>query len=144
MPKKFKLFFDSSALLSGLNSPTGGAGIILSAFLAGEFFICISNQVIEEVQRNIQSKFPLLKDQLLNFLLARPKIIKQPSLKEIRKVYKLIKSEDAPILAAAIKSKSDFLITWDKKHFLKKEVLLSVSFIICTPEEFLQKYWKRK
>jgi len=144
MPKKFRIFLDSSALISGLNSPTGGAGIIISAFLAGEFSIYISNQVIEEVQQVIQSKFPLLKDPFLNFLLARPKIVKNPTLKEIRYAYKLIHSEDAPILAAALKSKPDFLITWDTKHFLKKEVVSNVPFTICTPKEFIQKYWKRK
>lgn len=144
MPKKFKLFFDSSALISGFNSPTGGAGIIISAFLAGEFFIYISEQVIEEVQQSIQTKFPLLKEQFLIFLLAGPKIVKQPSLNEIRKAYQLIHSEDAPVLAAAIKSKPDFLITWDTKHFLKKEVVSNVPFIISTPKEFIQKYWKRK
>jgi predicted nucleic acid-binding protein len=143
MPKKFKLFLDSSALISGLNRPTGGAGIIISGFLSGLFFIYISDQVIEEVQRNIQTKFPLLKDRFLAFLLARPKIVKQPSLNEIRKAYELIRTEDAPILAAAIKSKSDFLITWDTKHFLKKDVISNVSFIICTPKEFIQKYWKK-
>jgi predicted nucleic acid-binding protein len=143
MPKKLKLFLDSSALISGLNRPTGGAGIIISGFLSGLFFIYISDQVIEEVQRNIQTKFPLLKDRFLAFLLARPKIVKQPSLNEIRKAYELIRTEDAPILAAAIKSKSDFLITWDTKHFLKKDVISNVSFIICTPKEFIQKYWKK-
>ncbi len=144
MPKKFKIFLDSSALISGLNSPIGGAGIIISAFLAGEFFIYLSPQVIEEVQRNIQSKFPLLKDRFLNFLLAQPKIVKEPTLKEIRNAYKLIQSEDAPILAAAIKCHPDFLITWDKKDFLKKEVISNVPFTICTPKEFIQKYWRRK
>ncbi|MFQ6050041.1 MAG: putative toxin-antitoxin system toxin component, PIN family [Candidatus Paceibacterales bacterium] len=143
MPKKFKLFFDSSALLSGLNSPSGAAGIIISAFLAGEFFIYISDQVIEEIQRNIKTKFPLLRDSFLSFLLSRPKIVKQSSLKEIKKAHKLIHSEDAPILAAAIKSKPDFLITWDIKHFLKNEVVSNVSFIICTPKNFVQKYWKK-
>lgn len=126
-----------------LNSPTGGAGIIISAFLAGEFFISISDQVIEEVQGNIQTKFPLLRDRFLSFLLGKPKIILKPSLKEIRKAENLIHSEDAPILAAAIRAKPDFLITWDKKDFLKKEVISNVSFIICTPKEFIQKYWKR-
>ena len=144
MPKKFKLFLDSSALISGLNSPTGAAGLIISAFLAGEFFVYISDQVIEEVQRNIQIKFPLLQKRLLNFLLTKPKVVKQPSLKEIRQAYKLILSDDAPILAAAIKAKPNFLITWDKKHFLKKEVIFNVCFVICTPQEFLQRYWKRK
>ncbi|MBU4481122.1 hypothetical protein KKH59_02285 [Patescibacteria group bacterium] len=57
MPKKYKLFIDSSALIAGLNSPTGGAGIILSGYLSGDFFVYISEQVIEEVQKNIQLKF---------------------------------------------------------------------------------------
>jgi len=144
MPKKYKLFVDSSALLSGLNSPVGAAGMILSACVAGDFFIYISDQVIEEVQRNIQIKFPLLKERFLSFLLTKPKIIKEPNLEEIRKAYKLIRSDDAPILAAAIRAKPDFLITWDIKHFLKKEVLLNVPFIVCTPKKFIQKYWKRK
>lgn len=144
MPVKFKIFLDSSALISGLNSPTGAAGLIISAFLAGDFFIYISEQVIEEVQRNIKIKFPLLQEKFLSFLLAKPKIVKQPPLNEIRKAYKLIHSEDAPILATAIKSKPHFLITWDIKHFLKREVLTNISFIICTPKEFIQKYWKEK
>lgn len=59
----------------------------------------------------------------------KPEIIKQPSLKEIREAYKLINSEDAPILAAAIKAKPDFLITWDIKDFLKKEVVSNVSLL---------------
>lgn len=144
MPKKFKIFLDSSALISGLNSPTGAAGIILSVFQVGDFFIYISNQVFEEVHRNIQIKFPLLKERFLAFLMAKPIFVPNPSLKEIKKAESLIHSEDAPILAAAIKSKPDFLITWDKKHFLKEKVISNVSFTICTPEEFLQKYWKRK
>ena len=66
-----------------------------------------------------------------------------PEIGEIRKAYKLIHTEDAPILAAAIKSKPDFLVTWDKKHFLKKEIMLKTPFTICTPQEFVQKHWKR-
>lgn len=143
MPKKFKIFLDSSALISGLNSPNGAAGLIISAFLAGEFFIFISEQIVEEVERNVQTKFPLLREQFLSFLLTQPKIIKQPSPAKIRKAYKLIQTEDAPILAAALKSKPDFLITWDKKHFLKKEILLNAPFIVCTPQDFLQKYWRK-
>lgn len=142
MQKRYSIFLDSSALISGLNSPTGGAGIIISAFLAGEFLVYISDQVVEEVERAVQTKFPLLEERFLNFLLARPKIIGNPTLKEVRQAYKLIQSADAPILAAAIKAKPDFLITWDKRDFLKREILVHMTFIICTPKDFIQKYWK--
>lgn len=126
-----------------MNSPSGGAGIIISAFLAGEIFIFVSEQVIEEVQRNIASKFPLLKEPCLNFLLAQPIIVNQPSLSAIKKAYQMIHNNDVPILAAAIKARPDFLITWNTKHFLKEEILQNVPLVICTPKEFLQKYWHR-
>ena len=144
MRRRYKLFFDSSALISGLNSPSGAAGIILGAGVTGEFFVYVSEQVLEEVRRNIQKKFPLLEDRFLAFMLTHPKIVKQPLLKEIRKAHQLILSEDAPILAAAIEAKPDFLITWDKKDFLKREVISNTSFIVCTPKEFIQKHWSRK
>ncbi|PIP22887.1 MAG: hypothetical protein COZ91_03245 [Candidatus Nealsonbacteria bacterium CG_4_8_14_3_um_filter_39_7] len=143
MPKKFKIFLDSSALISGLNSPTGAAGIILSAYISGEFLIYVSDQVLEEVSRNIELKFPLLKESFLNFLLSQPRIIDNPSIKEIGKAHELILTEDAPILVVAMKLNPDFLITWDKKHFLKKEVLLGASFTICTPKDFIQTHWKK-
>lgn len=141
MPKKCKIFLDSSALISGLNSPTGGAGIIISAFLAGEVFICVSKQVIEEVQRNIYSKFPLLQESFFNFLLAQPNVISNPSIQEIQKAHQLIQTNDAPILAATIKAKPDYLITWNTKHFLRQAVIQNTSFVICTPKEFLQEHW---
>jgi predicted nucleic acid-binding protein len=45
-------------------------------------------------------------------------ITKKLTAKEIKSAYRIINSEDAPILAGAIKGKVDFLITLDKK-FLK-------------------------
>jgi len=79
----------------------------------------------------------------LNFLLSQPRIIDNPSIKEIGKAHELILTEDAPILVVAMKLNPDFLITWDKKHFLKKEVLLGASFTICTPKDFIQTHWKK-
>ena len=141
MPKKLKIFLDSSALISDLNSPNGGSGIIISAFLANKISVIISGQVIDEVQKNITEKFPLLRESFLGFLISQPIIAPQPTLKEIVKVYQIIQTNDAPILTAAIKAKPDFLITLDTKHFFKKEVLESVSFTICSPKDFLQKHW---
>lgn len=142
MPKKLRVFLDSSVLISGLNSPSGGSGVIISAFLAGKISVVISSQVVDEVQENIIKKFPLLQESFLGFLISQPIIIPQLILKEIAKAYQIIRTNDAPILAASIKANPDFLITLDIKHFLKKEVTESVSFTICSPKDFLQKYWK--
>lgn len=42
-----------------------------------------------------------------------------------------------PVLASAIKCSADFLVTGDKKYFLKAEVKRRHLFRILTPSEFL-------
>jgi len=53
MPKKLRVFIDTSALLAGLNSPNGAAGVILAACSSHRIMPVISRQVIEEAERNI-------------------------------------------------------------------------------------------
>ena len=128
MPKKFKVFIDTSVLLSGLNSPRGASGIILSASVLQKITPIISEQVIEESERNITKKFPLLQSSFEAFFLIPPFIAKNPTLKEVRNAHTILPTTDAPILASAIKTNPDFLITLDKNHFLQKEVLKKYLF----------------
>ena len=72
MPKRLRVFVDTSALLAGLNSPHGAAGTILAACFSHDLIPVISPQVIEEAERNIPLKFPLLADAWANFLLIPP------------------------------------------------------------------------
>ncbi len=50
MPQKLRVFVDTSALLAGLNSPNGAAGIILAACFSRDIVSVISPQVIEEAE----------------------------------------------------------------------------------------------
>lgn len=60
-PKPTKLFLDTSALLSGLNSPLGASGFILAVFKLQKVSIVISPEVILECGRVMRSKFPSLQ-----------------------------------------------------------------------------------
>jgi putative PIN family toxin of toxin-antitoxin system len=137
--KLSRVFLDTSVLLSGLNSPFGASAFILSLFKLKELIIVISPEVILEAEKVIETKFPLLKIPFLDFLSSRPTITKKLTAKEIKSAYKIINSEDAPILAGAIKGKVDFLITLDK-NFLKliKPFEKRIGFKILTPKEFLE------
>ncbi len=53
MEKRLRVFVDTSALLAGLNPPSGVAGTILSACFSKRLIPVISRQVIEEAERNI-------------------------------------------------------------------------------------------
>jgi putative PIN family toxin of toxin-antitoxin system len=137
--KLFKLFLDTSVLLSGLNSPFGASAFILALFKLKKLIIVISPEVILEAEKVIETKFPLLKIPFLDFLSSGPMITKKLTAKEIKPAYRIINSEDAPILAGAIKGKVDFLITLDKK-FLKtiKPFEKKIGFKVFTPKEFLE------
>ena len=140
MPKRLSVFIDTSALLAGLNSPHGAAGTILAACFSQDFVPVISRQIIEEAERNIPLKFPLLADAWASFLLIPPEITASPTLHEIKKAYKLLPTSDAPILASALKAKPDALVTWNTRDFLRKEVIAAVPFPILIPQQFLKRF----
>ncbi len=143
MPRALKVFLDTSALLSGLNSPTGAAGVILAACFSKNLIPIISPQVIEEAERNIPTKFPKLINSWQSFLMIPPLVTSKPTLKEIERAYKILPTSDASILASAIKVKPDILITWDVKDFLREDVKKVVPFPILLPGDFIEAYLKQ-
>lgn len=138
-PKQFKIFFDTSALLAGLNSPFGASGFIISLFKLKKIDIIISPEVIEETELVIQRKLPLLKTAFLDFLLSGPTITNKLVGHELRSAYKIINTEDTPILAGAIKARANFLITLDKK-FKEEADKRKIKVKIVFPAEFLQQH----
>ena len=140
MQKKSRVFLDTSALLAGLNSPTGASGVILAACISRDIIPIISPQIIEEAERNIGSKFPALRDAWHSFLLIPPRVTMEPSLGEVKAAYELLPTNDAPILASAIGARPDALVTWNTRHFLRSRVTDSVDFPILTPGDFLKNF----
>jgi predicted nucleic acid-binding protein len=143
MPKKLRVFLDTSAILAGLNSPTGAAGVVIASCLSHDLNAIISPQVIEEAERNIHEKFLDLSAGWASFLLIPPKITRQPTLRDIKKARHLLPTSDAPILASAIKTKPDAFITWNTRDFLREDVVRNVTFPILRPGEFLNTMWRK-
>ena len=143
MRKKYKILLDTSALLSGLNSPNGASALILSLFQIGNIEVRISAHIVIEARAVIKRKFPLLKDSFTNFLLHSPRNIKKFSNAEIHRALHLINTEDTPILALALKTKPDFVITLDKRfEMLLKEILHETKedFQVMNPGKFIEWY----
>ena len=140
MPKKLRVFLDTSAILAGLNSPSGAAGVILAACFAKQIIPIISPQIIEEANRNIFLKFPLLTSPWQSFLLLPPKVTLDSTLKQIKLAYNILPTSDAPILASAIAARPAALVTWNTKHFLREAVTSYVHFPVLTPGDFLHKF----
>jgi predicted nucleic acid-binding protein len=139
---RLKVFLDTSALIAGIASSTGSAREILRLAELELIEIEMSRQVIVEADRNIETKLPDMLYEYREFIkLLAPLLVDDPSRNDIKKYLDLIDPDDAPILAATKLSGVDFLITWDKKHFLKKDIKPVADMKICSPGEFL-KYFR--
>lgn len=114
------VFVDSSVLFSAVNSPTGGSSKL---FTLKNIRLITSNVVLTETERNVRKK---LLDYHLNrffMLVEKIQIITQlANTQLIKKARKVIAQKDSVILAQSKKSKADFLVTLDRKHFLTNSV----------------------
>ncbi len=133
-----QIFADSSVLIAGAVSGTGASRAILTLAEIGLFKLLISEQVLEERQRNILKKIPkalpIFREIITNI---KPEILANPSTKESSLYYDIIEPKDAPILAAALKAKVDRILSLNTKDFTR-EVADKTGIIIQTPSEFIQ------
>lgn len=134
-----KLFLDSSVLFTAVNSPIGASAKL---FTLKNTQLIVSQLVLTEVERNVRKK--LLDYHLKRFFVLADKLkIINLSINYslAKKAGKIIVKKDVFILCQAKQSKADYLITLDKKHFLKEEVRQFIRpTLILTPKEFLKRY----
>lgn len=135
---KLRVFLDSNVLFSGLYSADGPAGVILRCFVEGKLRVVISQQVLEEVVRTIKEKLPealpALKKLMVNI---PPEVVGDRPSEEVARWAEIIHIEDAGILASAVASQPDYLITGDK-HFFRNSIIAEKSGLhIITPAQFI-------
>ncbi|MBI2431025.1 MAG: putative toxin-antitoxin system toxin component, PIN family [Candidatus Levybacteria bacterium] len=138
--KVSKIFIDSSVLIAASISPKGSARDLILSSIRGEYEIIISDLVIEETRRNLGEKAPEALPALQLFLESlNPEVIK-PSKSLVTKAAKIIDLKDAPIVAAAISSKADYLVSFDRKHLLyhKRELKEDFELKVVTPDEMIK------
>jgi predicted nucleic acid-binding protein len=137
-PEGWRVFIDTSALAAGIASSKGAAREVLRMAEAGIIELLVSEQVVVELDRVFAAKFGHLADEHRRYLSRlAPEMVEDPSLAEVRRLAAVIDPGDAGILAAAAQAKADWLLTWDKKHFLNSRVKTAVSCRVADPGEFL-------
>jgi predicted nucleic acid-binding protein len=103
----------------------------------------VSRQVLIEADRNFAAKFPQLVGRFRQFMQnLAPLMIEDPTPESMEKAATVVDRKDAPILAAAEKANVDFLITFDKRHFLNPKTRQKVMLKVVSPIEFLQSFEK--
>jgi predicted nucleic acid-binding protein len=117
---KVNIFLDSSALLAGVLSTSGGAHVLLMFGEDETILLTVSEWVVRESEEVLKRKSPknikALRDSLIT---SRLQIVPDPLEAEIQANSYLVEDrDDVPVLLAAIKAKVDYLATHDHKHFL--------------------------
>lgn len=137
-----KAFLDTNALIAGIASAKGAARAVLQLAETGLIEVIVSKQVIVEADRNIEDKLPEMLSEYREFIkFLAPVLVDDPPQGKIKRFLTVINPDDAPILAAAVNADADFLITWNRKHFIGKNIPIHSSLKIVTPGEFL-KYFR--
>jgi len=138
-----KVFLDSSVLVAASASKTGASAFVLGYCRRKKVLGYTSLDALGEAKKNVVLKLEPLSQNRFAFFLKHANIllVEDPSVEETAKCEKVINAKDAPILAAAVKSPASFLLTLDRKHFLKPEVMaFAKSLEILTPGEFVTNY----
>lgn len=137
--QRIKVFIDTSVLIAGVASVSGASATVLDLCEAESIQMVISRQVLVEADRNFSAKLPGLVTQFRQFMRnLAPLMAEDPPATAVERTAALIAQKDAAILAAALEAKVDYLITLDKKHFLKHKVKENIPLEVCTPADFLR------
>lgn len=136
--RRFKVFLDSNVIISGLFSDKGSPRIILDLLSLGLPVISgvTGEYNIIEIERNLSKKMPDVLPVYRKYLkLLKLEIVPLPLSADVNKLSGHTSDKDRPVLASAINGKVDFLVTGDKKGFLKLKG--NYPFRILSPSEFL-------
>jgi predicted nucleic acid-binding protein len=111
------LFFDSSCLIAGAGSPTGGSSLLLAICARGFLPGTVSHAVLAEAEGNILSNLPphaltRYQREILRIPLTVAPI---PSPAERKAAAPITGEKDAHVLASALHVGADYLITLDKR-----------------------------
>jgi putative PIN family toxin of toxin-antitoxin system len=136
------IFLDSSVWIAAILSERGGSAEVIRQIINKKFQIVSSLDVFEEVTRNLNQKYPHKVQSFLVLFNSLHPILVQPDKRTILQARKLINMFDAPILAATMRSKCEFLITLDRKHFMLPEISTATGIKILSPGDYLNNYLK--
>jgi hypothetical protein len=140
-----RLFLDSCVLIEGISAPWSDSRGVLILGRSSVFRFVLAEIVIEETERALAKKLgrdfggELRLKEEFRFLLARLDIERVPhvSTQAVQRTRPLIRHmNDAPVLAAAILAKPDWLLTDNTSHF-NQVVSRKTGLQISTPQEFL-------
>lgn len=135
-----KVYFDASVIIAALLSPSGGSALSIS-LVQHKLVVGITSQtVIDEVINN-SSKIHQPINSIHDFISETSLVVRSRlTEEEISPYVNKVAIKDAHVLAGAIRSHCDYLVTLDKKHLLIPSLRDTVpELVILSPKELLER-----
>lgn len=109
-------FLDANVVFSACLSSQGQARALFKLAQAGYCTLVTSSYAIEETRRNLSVKY---REHLATLQDLEPLLTTVPEAPPRRVTWasRHVVAKDAPILAAAVASGADYLVTGDQRHF---------------------------
>jgi len=110
------IFFDASCLVAASGSPSGGSGFLLQVCARRLLRAAVSQPVLLETERNVIEQLrPDALPNLRRLVATVPWIVTSlPSSPGRIRFEQLVGAKDEHVLAAAVESGAEFLLTLDK------------------------------
>ena len=112
-----KIFFDADTLIAGSASRTGASFLLLQLCEIRILSGLTCRQVVAECRRNLIKKLPQAEPIFDEIVKRALEIKKNATLDEQNKYRHMAHPKDLPILTSAIKSRADYLVTFNTKHY---------------------------
>lgn len=126
------VFLDSSVLITACISEKGAGRELIELALRGTVNAFISDDVLEETERNLTVKAPQAITRLTDYRSRLSSNIVNPQQDLVQRVAKDVEAKDAPIVAAAIEAHALYLATYDQKHLLTRREHIWNTFNVMT------------
>ena len=134
-----RVFVDASVFFAASYSKTGSSRRLFLEALRGQIGLVISEHILDETERNLADKAPGALPAFHTLIeLMGLELVEKPTLEELETVASYVHVKDAPVVAAALKATADYLVTWDRKHFLDDpQVAQKSGLSIITPDRLI-------
>jgi uncharacterized protein len=133
-----KAVFDSTVLVSAFLTKGGISRELLHKAQAGEFSICVSEDILTEIERVLE--YPRIRkryryaDEVVGGYLALLRVVSQV-VTDLPKIKPVVRDpNDDMIIACAIKAATDYIVTRDKDLLTLRQYK---EIHIVSPEEFV-------
>lgn len=136
--KSLIVFLDTSVILSGLASSTGGSAKLLQLGFKKSIKLVVTDKLVQEAAKHLV-KLKIHPSKLEAIIKKRQVFLKKTPAQAIIKKFSLVTSDpnDAHVLAGAVVCSAHALVSLDKKHIITPKVKRSLKPIkILTPKQF--------